>query len=165
MTEIATDNQFPVLSATIMGWLGTPGYWSLFAVSFLASSLLPLGSEWLLVLLLGAGGSPLIMLGIATLGNTLGACTSYLVGRSGSEWFVRKVLRISPMQQDRAEAWFRRYGTASLFFSWLPVIGDPLCLAGGILRIRFSRFFLVVGAGKLARYGVVVWAALKAGGA
>jgi len=141
--------------------LAVYGYPALFLVSFLASTLLPLGSEWLLVALLLQRNDPVIAAGIATAGNYLGACTSYAIGIYGGKLLAEKVLRIDASARERAERYFRRYGSWSLLLSWLPVVGDPLCLVGGLLRIPFTRFSLLVIAGKGARYGVVAWLTLR----
>ena len=145
-------------------WLNQPGYMALFAVSFLASTILPLGSEWLLVMMLANGYDPVSTVGTATAGNYLGAVTTYLIGMFGGNWLIVKVLRVSPEQQERARDYYRRYGSFSLFFSWLPVIGDPLCMVGGLLRINFGLFTVLVASGKLARYAVTAWLAMRASG-
>jgi membrane protein YqaA with SNARE-associated domain len=142
-------------------WLNQPGYLALFFMSFLASTLLPLGSEWLLVMMLAGGFEPVATVAVATSGNFLGAVVTYLIGLWGGRWLIERVLRISPDQQQRAHDYYRRYGAVSLLFSWLPVIGDPLCLAGGMLRINFGLFSLLVFSGKLARYVVVALITLK----
>jgi membrane protein YqaA with SNARE-associated domain len=129
-----------------------PSYPALFLVSFLAATLLPLGSEWLLILVLLKGYDPVIAVGIATTGNFLGACTNYLIGLYGGIWLTRKVLRIDEQARMRAERIFSRYGSWSLLFSWLPVIGDPLCLVAGVLKVSFPLFSVLVFIGKLARY-------------
>jgi len=135
---------------------------ALFILSFLAATLVPLGSEWLLALLIMQNYDPTVSLLIATSGNTLGACTTYGLGIYGSSWVTEKVLRIDPEKRLRAEQFYQRYGFWSLLFTWLPVIGDPICLVGGILRINFPRFVILAGLGKLARYTIVVWLALQA---
>jgi len=145
-------------------WLNQPGYASLFMVSFLASTLLPLGSEWLLVMMLASGYEPLTSVAIATAGNCLGAVTTYLIGMYGGRWLVVKVLRVSPEQQERARNHYRRYGVFSLLFSWLPIVGDPLCLVAGVLRINFWLFTLLVASGKFVRYAVTAWLTLRASG-
>ena len=145
-------------------WLNQPGYASLFMVSFLASTLLPLGSEWLLVMMLASGYEPLTSVAIATAGNYLGALTTYLIGMYGGRWLVVKVLRVSPEQQERARNHYRRYGVFSLLFSWLPIAGDPLCLVAGVLRINFWLFTLLVASGKFVRYAVTAWLTLRASG-
>lgn len=145
-------------------WLNQPGYVTLFAVSFLASTLLPLGSEWLLVMMLVSGYGSLSTVAVATAGNYLGAVTSYLVGMYGGTWLVVTVLRVSPQQQERAGEHYRRYGVFSLLFSWLPIVGDPLCLVGGGLRVNFWLFTLLVASGKFVRYAVTAWLTLRAAG-
>lgn len=138
-------------------WLQQPGYPALFILSFLASTLLPIGSEWLLVLMLVKGYPLAATVATATFGNCLGAVTTWVIGIYGGEWLIGRVLRISPQQLEKARAYYRRYGIFSLFFSWLPVIGDPLCLVGGIMRISFWPFLLLVSSGKLARYLATAW--------
>lgn len=155
------DNGFMTYLAPLLSWLQQPGYPALFALSFLASTLVPLGSEWLLVLMLVRGYDPAVSVLTATVGNSLGACTTWLVGRYGGDWLLARLFRISEQQRQRAEAWYQRYGVLSLLFSWLPVVGDPLCLVGGLLKIRFTIFLLLVGVGKLARYAAVAWLTVK----
>ncbi len=128
------------------------GLTALFLLSFLAATLLPLGSEWLLATLLLNGSDPATAVATATAGNTLGACTTYWIGLLGGPWLITRALRIDDKVRLRAEGLYRRYGSWSLLFSWLPVIGDPLCLVGGLLGASFGRFALLVLAGKLARY-------------
>jgi membrane protein YqaA with SNARE-associated domain len=141
-------------------FLVSHGYPALFAMSFLASTLIPLGSEWLLVAMLLNRSDPLMTVAVATLGNTLGAGTTWAIGIYGSPFLIRRVLRIDAAAEASAARFYRRYGVWTLLFSWLPVIGDPLCLAGGILKVGFSRFSLLVFAGKLARYAVLTWLTL-----
>ncbi|MBT8359229.1 MAG: DedA family protein [Desulfobacterales bacterium] len=131
------------------------GYLALFILSFLASTVIPLGSEWLLAALIVKGFDPAVSIGLATIGNTLGACTTYLIGLYGGDFLIKKALKIDDHSRRRAERIYSRYGSWSLLFSWLPVIGDPLCLIGGALKARFAFFFILVFAGKLARYVAV----------
>lgn len=136
----------------LLGSAGLPG---LFVLSFLAATLLPLGSEWLLAALILDGWEPFWPVAVATAGNTFGACTTYLIGLFGAPFLLGRLLRIDESDRVRAERLYTRLGSWSLLLSWLPIIGDPLCLAGGLLRISFSRFLLFVFAGKLARYAAV----------
>lgn len=142
-------------------WLIEHGYPALFLLSFLAATLLPLGSEWLLAALLIKGGDPAWSVLVATAGNTVGALTTYAIGLWGGPWLVRRVLRIDAVAQQRAERFFARYGAWGLLFTWVPIVGDPLCLAGGVLRIGFWRFLLLVGIGKFVRYLLVALLALE----
>jgi len=141
--------------------LATHGLPALFGMSFLAATLVPIGSEWLLVTLLLKHHDPTLVVAVATAGNWLGACTTFAVGMWGGPFLVRRVLRIDEETERRAERFYARYGSWSLLFSWLPVIGDPLCLVGGILRVGFGRFSLLVGSGKLARYAFVAWVTVQ----
>ena len=137
---------------SMLEFLAEYGLLSLFLVSFCASTMLPLGSEWLLVALLLQGSNPVIAVIIATAGNSLGAGANYLIGIYGGDWLTKKILRINAQQQQRAESWFNRYGSWSLLLAWLPIVGDPLCLVSGILRTPLLRFALLVTTGKGLRY-------------
>jgi membrane protein YqaA with SNARE-associated domain len=154
-------NLFLTYTDALHNGLSQPGYGCLFILSFLASSLLPLGSEWLLALMLLKGYPPLATVLTATAGNYLGALSTYLIGILGGEWLINRMLRISPEQQERARGYYRRYGVCTLFFSWLPVIGDPLCLVGGMMRTDMRLFTILVASGKLARYAAVAWISLR----
>jgi membrane protein YqaA with SNARE-associated domain len=143
--------------------LTTHGYPALFLLSLLASTLLPLGSEWLLAALLLKGFEPTLSVAVATLGNTLGALTTYGIGLWGGPVLIGRVLRIDEAARRRAERFYARYGVWSLLLSWVPVLGDPLCLVGGLLRVGFGRYFLLVAAGKFARYVGVALLTLEGG--
>lgn len=155
------DNTFLVFAAQLHDWLNQPGYGSLFVLSLLASTLLPIGSEWLLVLMLAKGYPAVATVMTATAGNFLGALSTYLIGICGGRWLIERVLRISPAHEERADRYYRKYGSFSLFFTWLPVIGDPLCLVAGLLRTPPLLFTILVLSGKLLRYAVVAWLTLR----
>lgn len=142
-------------------FLVSHGLLALFCLSFMASTVIPLGSEWLLIALLLKGHDPAQSVAVATLGNTLGACTTYWIGLWGAPYVIGRLLRISQKDQQRAERFYGRYGSWSLLLSWLPVIGDPLCLVGGVLKIRFMKFLVLVFTGKLVRYIMVSVVTLK----
>lgn len=125
---------------------------ALFLVAFLAATAVPLGSEWLLAALLLRGADPAAAVAIATAGNFLGACTTWAVGCWGSPWLLDRVMRIDCRAQERAKGLFARYGAWALLLSWVPVVGDPLCLLAGLLKMPFLRFALPTFAGKLGRY-------------
>lgn len=137
------------------------GLLSLFLISFCASTLLPLGSEWLLVALLLQGSNPVTTVIVATLGNSLGSGTNYLIGYYGGDWLAEKLLRIDKNQQLRAESWFNRYGNWALLLAWLPIIGDPLCLVSGMLKTPIMRFSLLVVVGKGLRYAFLTLLTLQ----
>ncbi len=142
-------------------FLPDSGYPALFLLSFFASTLIPLGSEWLLMALIVEGFAPLPVVLVASLGNVLGSCTSYAIGLYGSAFLTAKILRMNEADRSRAEWFFSRYGSWSLLLSWLPVIGDPLCVVAGMLRVGAGRFGLLVATGKFSRYAVVAWATVE----
>ncbi|MDD3813385.1 MAG: DedA family protein [Desulfocapsaceae bacterium] len=128
---------------------------ALFVISFLAATILPLGSEWLLVTLILQAYPIKEVVVVATLGNFLGACTTYSIGLWGSSLLATKLLRIDEARLDKTVLLYRKYGSWSLLLSWVPIIGDPLCLVSGSLRLNFLLFSLFTFSGKLARYIVV----------
>ena len=136
-------------------FLFSHGLPALFLLSLLAATLLPLGSEWLLVTLILQGFSATQVVAVATLGNVIGAFITYGLGIWGSDFVMRKLLRVSAKQSARAMALYQRYGAVSLLFAWLPIIGDPLCLAAGILRLQPMLFLVFVFVGKLGRYALI----------
>ncbi len=92
---------------------------------------------------------------VATAGNLLGSIVTYAMGRAGNALLHARHLFASEAQIERAERQFRRWGLPSLLFAWLPLVGDPLCLLAGLLRVSVPVFVVLVGIGKLARYAIV----------
>jgi membrane protein YqaA with SNARE-associated domain len=130
---------------------GPVGLGALFLSSFVSATLLPGGSELLLFALLA--DSPRLFwsaLAVATLGNTLGGLSSYLLGRLVPQ-------RTLPTRQV---AWLQRFGAPALLLSWAPLVGDALCLAAGWLRVSPVKAALYLALGKGVRYLVVGYAAL-----
>lgn len=144
--------------------VNSPSLPSLFTLSFLAATVLPLGSEWLLVVMVLEGFPVTGLVATATAGNFLGACTTYLIGIWGSTFLIHTVLRISTPQLTRAEQLYNKYGSWSLLLSWVPIIGDPLCLAAGILRTHALRFAILVFVGKFFRYATLAYLTLQGTG-
>ena len=138
------------------------GYAGLFLSAFLAATILPLSSELVLSALLLGGLSPTTLVIVATTGNVLGSLTNYALGYWASKVMVKKWLRMSEDDFVRAEQRFVKYGLFSLCFAWLPVVGDPLTVMAGVLRIRLRWFLLLVTAGKLLRYVVISYLVLQA---
>ena len=137
------------------------GYLGLFIAAFLAATILPLSSEVVLSILLLNGLSPAALVCIATTGNVLGALTNYALGYWASLAVIKKWLKMSEQEFVQAEQRFKKYGLFSLCFAWLPVIGDPITVIAGILRIRLWWFVVLVTTGKLIRYLVISYLTLK----
>lgn len=136
-------------------------------VAFLSATLLPLGSEALVLSyscqppsLSAHAMANLWMLGLAaTLGNTLGACVNWWLGRyllvyQHKAWFPVKEAAL-----HKAQDHFQRYGYWSLLFTWLPLIGDPITFIAGLMRVPFLLFTLLTALGKGARYAILMYAA------
>lgn len=133
------------------------GYAGLFLTAFAAATILPFSSEAVLTGMIAAGTFDIVwLLFAASTGNTLGACVNWGVGRfllrfRDSRWF--------PIRQQtlaRVQGWFGRYGLWSLLLAWVPVIGDPITVAAGVLRVRFWIFLVLVAVAKTGRYFVVL---------
>ncbi|WP_210081651.1 YqaA family protein [Pantoea endophytica] len=130
-------------------------YGSLFGSSFLSATLLPGSSEAVLVaLLIAQKGSVYGLLLAASVGNTLGGLTNILLGRL-----------MPPKGQgrwhDTAMTWLHRLGPAALIFSWLPLVGDLLCVLAGWLRFAWLPSVLFLAMGKTLRYIVIATATLQ----
>ena len=129
----------------------------LFLSAFLSSTLLPGGSELVLAALLAQQAhDPWTLFGVATAGNTLGGMSTWLVGMLISWRYPLEGL--SKPQHHRAIDQIRQWGSPALLLSWVPIIGDPLCLAEGWLRVHVLVAFLLIGVGKAVRYAVIVLA-------
>jgi len=135
-------------------------YSGLFLSSFLAATLLPLSSELVLGALLKQGFNPLFILIVATFGNVLGSVVNYGLGAFGGRLILHKWWRMPDPEIQRAEKRFQKFGIFSLLLAWVPVIGDPLTVAAGVLKINFFLFLLLVGLGKGLRYMAIYLAVL-----
>jgi membrane protein YqaA with SNARE-associated domain len=132
-------------------------YLAVFTTAFLAATLLPVASELVLAGMSSVdGANVLLLLAVASTGNTLGSVVNYGLGRFLWHWRHHRWFPIRPSALDRATAWFRRFGVWSLLLAWLPVIGDPLTLVAGVARVPFAAFVALVAIGKTARYAVVL---------
>jgi membrane protein YqaA with SNARE-associated domain len=126
-------------------------YLTLFLSSFAAATFLPVVSEAILAYDILAGYNIYALLIAATLGNTLGSCLNYVLGRKGVDYLERKKY-VKHKVFKKAEALFNRYGAVVLFLSWAPIIGDPITFVAGVLHYDFKRFFLIVLIAKGIRY-------------
>lgn len=134
----------------------------LFGLSFLAATLFPAGSELGLSAMIVAGTDPVLLLvAVASLGNTLGSLVNWGLGRGAASFSDARWFPVTPEKLDKATAWYHRYGRWSLLMSWAPVIGDPLTLAAGVLREPLWSFTLLVAIAKTARYVVVALLTLQ----
>ena len=137
-----------------MDWLLELGYIGLFIGSFLASTIVPFSADVLLIGMLVAGGTPWIVIAVATIGNFLGGLTSYGIGRIGKwEWIER--LGAKPESIEKHKAKIDKYGAWMALLSWVPFIGDVLAVALGFFRVKFIPSAVFMFIGKLGRF--IAW--------
>lgn len=137
------------------------GLSAIFIVSFVSATLLPLGSEPAVFGFIKIAPHmfwPAIL--VATLGNTLGGVVSYGMGAGAEKAYERwrlthphdKKNKAGGRWHDYVSYWIQRLGPRALFFSWLPLLGDPLCAVAGWLRLSFWPSVVYMALGKLLRY-------------
>lgn len=131
---------------------------ALAASAFLSATLLPGTSEAALVAAAAEWPGAIVTLFlVATLANTAGSIVNWWLGShverfAGARWFP-----VSPERLGKARALAQRYGWWTLLLAWIPVLGDPLTLAAGVMRVRFLPFLALVGMGKALRYAAILW--------
>ncbi|WP_077032776.1 YqaA family protein [Pelomonas sp. KK5] len=145
----------------LMALLALPqvGLTSLFVIALVSATLLPLGSEPAVILLVTANPAmfwPAIV--VATIGNTIGGAISWWMGWGAERAYEHA--RHRPPPNARALAWLQRFGARACLLSWLPLVGDPLCAVAGWLRLPFWPCVLYMAIGKFLRYMVMTAAAV-----
>lgn len=122
------------------------GLTSIFFISVISATLLPMGSEPAVFAVIKANPAlfwPAILVG--TLGNTIGGIIDYWIGYGAKQAFAKE-------RESRWFGWLQRYGAKTMLLSWLPVVGDPLCTLGGWLKLPFWPCVFYMAIGKFARY-------------
>ena len=133
-------------------------YLSLFTISFLAATILPFSSELTLAGLIATSNyDNLILLIVASFGNTLGSVVNWVLGFYSRNLITKKWFPFKDKQIENSSRWFSKFGKWSLLFAWIPILGDPLTLVSGLLRVRFLDFVILVAIGKVSRYLVVFY--------
>ncbi len=134
-------------------------YLSLFSVSFLAATILPVSPDALAAYMAANDYDLFFIVAVATIGSYIGSCTTYYLGYLGREKILKKRLESKEGKVEKYHKIFVRYGEPILLFSWVPVIGDVFIGIAGILEINFWTFSLYALLGKVARFAFVVYAA------
>ncbi len=135
-------------------------YFQLLIISFLAATILPFSSEVVLTTMyLSNSFETYLLLIFASIGNILGSITNWYLGKKITIFQDRKWFPVSPDQLNRSRKYFQKYGLWSLLLAWVPVIGDPLTLLAGVLKVRFGIFFLLVSISKISRYVFILYLA------
>lgn len=132
------------------------GYMGLFGVSFVAATLVPLGSEIFVAVMVVSGYDPCLVFTVATTGNIMGSVTNYYVGKLGTNFVLSRYIKIEPEKRQKAEKMYRKWGGPVLFLAWMPVVGDPLTVMAGVFNLDLRVFTFWVGLGKSFRYFVVI---------
>ena len=133
-------------------------YLSLFTISFLAATILPFSSELTLAGLIATSDyDNLLLLIVASFGNVLGSVVNWALGSYSRNLTTKKWFPFKETQIERSSKWFRKFGKWSLLFAWVPVLGDPLTLVAGILRVKFIDFIILVAIGKVSRYLLIYY--------
>ena len=132
------------------------GVLGLFSSAFISSTIAPGGSEAILAYMVSEGFYDVqFLVLVAAIGNTLGAMTTWGLGMLAAKKFP--VATLLPEKKQNALTVVKKRGIWVLFFSWLPVIGDALCFAGGWLKLPLLPACLVILLGKFSRYALVAW--------
>ncbi len=131
-------------------------YASLFLTSFLAATILPLGSEAMVVAMATMGFPPMGLFAVATVGNTLGAVVNFGAGRLGERALSRRFKPSDLPALNNARKIIHRWGAPAMILAWAPIIGDPLTVLAGIAGMPFWRFFFWMGLGKALRYAILL---------
>jgi membrane protein YqaA with SNARE-associated domain len=133
-------------------------YLSLFSISFLAATILPLSSELMLAGLIATSNyDNLLLLIVASFGNVLGSITNWILGFYSRNLTIKKWVPFKGKQIENSSRWFNKFGKWSLLFAWVPIIGDPLTLVAGLLRVKFIEFLILVTIGKVSRYFLIYY--------
>ncbi|MDC1159548.1 DedA family protein [Candidatus Pelagibacter sp.] len=133
-------------------------YLSLFAISFLAATILPFSSELTLAGLIATSNyDNLLLLVTASFGNVLGSILNWTLGFYSRNFTTKKWFPFKDKQLESSSKWFNKFGKLSLLFVWIPIVGDPLTLVAGLLRVRFLDFIILVAIGKVSRYLVIFY--------
>ena len=134
----------------------------MFASAFLAATVVPFASEITLAAAIAAGAAVPWLVVVATLGNTLGAVVNWALGRFIERFHDRPWFPADARRLERAQAWFRRYGVWTLLLAWVPVVGEPLTVVAGAMRVGIVPFVMLVATGKGLRYVVFALATADA---
>ena len=137
-------------------------YFQLLIISFLAATILPLSSELVLsTMLLTDSFDKYLLLVVASFGNIFGSSVNWYLGKKILIFKDKKWFPVNEKQIAKSEMYFKKYGIWSLLLAWVPIIGDPLTVIAGILRVNFFTFLLLVSFSKTSRYIFLIFFIFK----
>ena len=143
----------------IMTFLVSYGYMGMLIAAFLAASILPFSSEAVMVGLQAAGLDPVALIAYGTIGNVLGSMFNYTIGRLGKMEWIEKYLHVKKEDLDKAHKFMAGKGAWMGLLSVIPVIGDVITVALGLMRANVVIVVISVTISKLARYMLLVYRA------
>ena len=144
------------MGETLIDFFKDYGYWGMGILSFLSGSIVPIASEVLLVFFLNLGLNAVSLTLVATLGNTHGGITCFMLGYLTNKATVQKLFRISDRRMKRADLMIQKYGFWTAALSFVPVIGEAFLVALGIMRVDKYKVMSVMAFGKFVRYVLIV---------
>jgi len=127
--------------------------------AFLAGSFFPFSSEAVMIGLIAAGLDPWQLMIYGTIGNVLGSCFNYSVGRMGKLEWIEKYLHVKKQDLDKAERFMAGRGAWMGFFAFLPVLGSAITILLGLMRANIFISLLSITIGKLLRYLILIYGA------
>ena len=137
------------------------GFSSVFVISLVSATLLPLGSEPAVFAAVKAMPQNFwLLIGVATLGNTIGGAIDYWMGLGARKALLASTTPTKTYEAERSRRWFgwlERYGAKTMLLAWLPGIGDPICTLAGWLRLPFWPSVGYMAVGKFLRYLMMTW--------
>ena len=134
------------------------GYLQLLFFSFLAATFLPFSSEVIIsTMYLSNNFNILLLLIVASIGNISGSIFNWYLGQKILIFKNKRWFPISEDKLNKSQLYFHKYGVWSLLLAWVPIIGDPLTMIAGVLKVRFNTFFILVSISKISRYIFIIF--------
>lgn len=135
------------------------GYWGMLVTAFVAGSFFPFSSEAVMTGLLAAGLDPWGLIIYGTIGNVLGSCFNYTVGRMGKLEWIEKYLHVSKESMEKATRFMGGRGAWMGFFAFLPVLGSAITIVLGLMRANIPISLVSITIGKFLRYVLLIYGA------
>lgn len=160
-SETLFRSEFPILALFLCQMADWLIYLSLFISSFMAATVIPMASEAVVGASLAGGADPWAVLILATLGNTLGGMTSYLLGYLGQ---TERIQRFFGVTTNKTAVWVEKVRPHSYWAAllcWLPIVGDVIAIALGFLKTPILKTTILMAVGKAIRYAVVILLTLQ----
>ena len=140
---------------TLIDFFKDSGFWGMGVLAFLSGTIVPIASEALLLFFLSLGLNAVGITLVATLGNTLGGITCFMLGTLASKEWLLRFFKISEKRMKRADRMIQKYGYWAASISFVPALGEALLVMLGIMRVNKTKVIIVMALGKLIRYALI----------